>query len=221
MSGRARGAAAPRQAQGADRDRLVTRVWLRLLAGTTLVTEQLRSNLRTEFGVTLPVFDLLAQAQREPTGPTMSELSRRLMVTKGNVSELVERLEREGLVERRPDERDGRVQHVHLTAAGGALVARMLPAHRSWLSALMAGIDDATLSRLAELLAGLKTSVSDAAGDAGGAPATAGSARPGRQEARPRAGTGRAPASRGSAGSRPPRGGDAGTEERGRTGRGE
>jgi DNA-binding MarR family transcriptional regulator len=132
-------------------------VWLRLLAATNVGVERLRRGLREQFEVTLPAFDLLAQVDRAPAGPTMSELSRRLMVTKGNVTDLVLRVEEKGLVERRPDERDGRVQHVHLTRAGEALLARMLPAHRAWLGELMAGVDAARLAQLHDLLGELKT----------------------------------------------------------------
>jgi DNA-binding MarR family transcriptional regulator len=100
------------------------------------VLANLRANLRAQFDVTLPTFDILAQVQRAPTGPTMSELSRRLLVTKGNVTDLVTRLERRGLLERRADGRDARVQHVHLTPAGAKLIRRMLAAHERWLLAL-------------------------------------------------------------------------------------
>ncbi len=169
MKARSHGAAALDGAPAMDRGRLGVRVWLRLLAGAALVTDRLRRSLRDEFGVTLPAFDLMAQTHREPRGPTMSELSRRLMVTKGNVSELVERLEKDRLVERHADAIDGRVQHVHLTAAGEALVERMLPAHRAWLSQLMADMDEARLAQLCDLLGTFKAAVSQAEERARGA----------------------------------------------------
>ena len=148
-----------REDAGAAREELSLRVWLRLLAATNVGVERLRRGLREQFEVTLPAFDLLAQVDRAPAGPTMSELSRRLMVTKGNVTDLVLRVEEKGLVERRPDERDGRVQHVHLTRAGEALLARMLPVHHAVLADLMAGVDPSRLSLLHEHLGDLKRAV--------------------------------------------------------------
>lgn len=135
------------------------RLWLRLLACTNVVLGRLRRGLRDEFGMTLPAFDLMVQSQRSPNGPTMSELSRRLMVTKGNVSALVERLKAKGLVECRSNPSDGRVQHVHLTEAGQALLAPMLPVAQAWLVELMAGMDDAALTELHELLGRFKATV--------------------------------------------------------------
>ena len=61
------------------------RLWLRLLTCTQLVERELRTRLRDEFETTLPRFDLMAQLERVPSGLRMSELSRRMMVTGGNV----------------------------------------------------------------------------------------------------------------------------------------
>ncbi|MBW7851620.1 MAG: MarR family transcriptional regulator [Rhodospirillales bacterium] len=135
------------------------RVWIRLLANANIVLRHLRRTLHGEFGVTMPAFDLLAQVSRPPEGPTMSELSQRLMVSKGNVTDLVERMEGKGLVQRHPDPGDGRVQHVHLTPAGRALLARMLPVHRRCLEGLMAGMDEATMGQLHHILGTLKTTL--------------------------------------------------------------
>ena len=142
-----------------EEGQLQVRLWLRLLTGTNVVLGWLSRGLRDEFGMTLPAFDLMAQCQRSPGGPTMSELSRRLMVTKGNVSALVERLKAKGLVECRSNPSDGRVQHVHLTEAGQALLAPMLPASQAWLVELMAGMDDAALTQLYELLGVFKATI--------------------------------------------------------------
>ena len=117
---------------------LESRTWLRMLGCANLVLANLCANLRAQFDVTMPTFDILAQVQRAPRGPTMSEVSRRLLVSKGNVTDLVTRLERRGLLERRADGRDARVQHVHLTPAGEKLIRRMLAAHDRWLIAMTA-----------------------------------------------------------------------------------
>lgn len=140
-------------------DRLELRLWLRLLASSNLVVARLRRGLKEEFGVTLPAFDLMAQTNRPPLGPTMGELSQRLMVSKGNVTDLVERLEGKGLVVRRVDAGDGRVQHVWLTPEGTDLIERMLPRHAAWLAEAMAGADRAQLERLYDDLGALKAAL--------------------------------------------------------------
>jgi len=138
---------------------LQVRVWLRMLGSANLVLTQLRRALREEFDITMPAFDLLAQVHRPPQGPTMGQLSQRLMVSKGNVSDLVERLEAKGLILRKTDDEDARVQHVYLTSEGEALVERMLPAHRIWLKDMMAGLDEDSLAQLYQLIGTLKTTL--------------------------------------------------------------
>src|ERR1700704_6699339 len=75
------------------------RIWLRLLTCTQLIERQVRSRLREQFSTTLPRFDLLAQLERHREGLKMNELSRLLMVTGGNVTAIVDQLEKEGLVQ--------------------------------------------------------------------------------------------------------------------------
>ena len=76
------------------------RLWLRLLTCTQLIETQVRTHLREQFDTTLPRFDLMAQLERAPDGLKMNELSRRMMVTGGNVTGITDQLERDGLVER-------------------------------------------------------------------------------------------------------------------------
>ncbi|MES2973176.1 MAG: MarR family transcriptional regulator, partial [Pseudomonadota bacterium] len=74
------------------------RLWLRLLTCTQLIEKQVRSGLREQFDTTLPRFDLMAQLERSPDGLKMNELSRRMMVTGGNVTGITDQLVAEGLV---------------------------------------------------------------------------------------------------------------------------
>ena len=94
------------------------RLWLRLLSCTTRIEDTIRQRLREQFGITLPRFDLMAQLEREPEGLTMGEVSRRMMVTGGNVTTIVDQLEREQLVQRSAVPGDRRAYHLTLTEAG-------------------------------------------------------------------------------------------------------
>lgn len=153
---------------------LQLRTWLRLMASTNSALNLLRRGLRNEFGVTLPVFDMLVQIHRPPLGPTMGELSSRLMVTKGHVTDLAERLEAKGLIARRSNSNDARLQHVYLTQAGETLLARVVPVHRAWIAELMAEMDSASLAQLYELLGAFRASAIAAENrETGAAPVTA------------------------------------------------
>ena len=68
------------------------RLWLRLLQSTRKIEAELRDRLRVNFSVTLPRFDVLAALYRKPEGMLMSELSRFLMVSNGNVTGIIDRL---------------------------------------------------------------------------------------------------------------------------------
>lgn len=72
------------------------KLWLRLLTCSSLIEGRLRNALREEFDTTLPRFDFLAQLERSPSGLTMGELSRRMMVSGGNISCIATQLVEEG-----------------------------------------------------------------------------------------------------------------------------
>ena len=109
------------------------RLWLRLLTCTQLVEKQVRINLREQFDTTLPRFDLMAQLQRNPHGLKMNELSRRMMVTGGNVTGITDQLVAEGLVERLEVDGDRRAYCVRLTAQGCKTFDDMARQHEDWI----------------------------------------------------------------------------------------
>lgn len=135
------------------------RLWLRLFATANLVEAELSRRLRAEFSMTLPRFDLMAQLDKAAEALTLGELSRRLMVTNGNVTGLVDRLAEDGLVERRVRRADRRSATVRLTEAGEALFREMAKAHRGWVAELFAGVDAPSQSQLSALLRAARESV--------------------------------------------------------------
>lgn len=127
------------------------RLWLRLLTCTQLIEKQVRSQLRERFDTTLPRFDLMAQLERSPEGLKMNELSRRMMVTGGNITGITDQLVKEGLVERLEVESDRRAFRVRLTPAGLASFKAMAREHEQWIVEAFKPLnarDMATLHRL-------------------------------------------------------------------------
>jgi len=135
------------------------RLWLRLLTCTTLIEQRLRTKLRDRFAISLPRFDLMAQLERNPQGLRMGELSRRLMVTGGNVTGITDQLVAEGLVERRPIAGDRRAHAVRLTAKGKRAFDTMAAAHEEWVIAMLADVPPRDRDRLHALLGRVKESV--------------------------------------------------------------
>lgn len=144
-------------------DHTPLRTWLRLYACSSLVEREVRRRLRFDFDTTLPRFDVLAQldaASRDAVpGLTMSELSRRLKVTNGNLTGLIETLVAERLVSRVASPRDRRTQIVRLTAAGRRAIAAMIPAHEEWIDAMFAGVSPDDCAQLNLLLGRLRDSL--------------------------------------------------------------
>jgi DNA-binding MarR family transcriptional regulator len=144
-----------------ENDRLDLRVWLRLLTCTNLMERNIRQTMREQFDTTLPRFDILSQLDRTPDGLTMGDLSRRLMVSNGNVTGLVDRLVGEELVLREPSPHDRRAQLVRLTKLGKQAFAAMVPAHAALVKALFEGVSRKELDALHDLLGQLKDSLND------------------------------------------------------------
>jgi DNA-binding MarR family transcriptional regulator len=132
------------------------RLWLRLLSCTTRIEDTIRQRLREQFGITLPRFDLMAQLEREPKGLSMGELSRRMMVTGGNVTAIVDQLENEQLVQRQTQAGDRRSFTVSLTPAGRKAFAAMASEHEDWVLDLLSSLSDRQQDQLYKLLGSLK-----------------------------------------------------------------
>jgi len=139
-------------------DRPEIRLWLRLLTCTLLIEGSIRRKLRDGFDVTLPRFDLMAQLQKAPDGMTLGELSRRMMVSNGNLTGLVERLVASNHLDSRPAPNDRRAQIVRLTEEGRREFARMAEEHEGWLGEMMAGLSPSDIESLMRMLAKLKRS---------------------------------------------------------------
>jgi DNA-binding MarR family transcriptional regulator len=138
-------------------DHRALRIWLRLLTCTQLIEQRVRAGLRERFATTLPRFDLLAQLERHPEGLKMNELSRLLMVTGGNVTAIVDQLEKEALLERLDEPADRRAFRIRLTRAGERQFAEMARAHEEWVVELLAGLSRREHDELLKLLAKLKS----------------------------------------------------------------
>jgi DNA-binding MarR family transcriptional regulator len=144
----------------ADRDdHGAIRLWLRMLATNRLVEARTRRLLQERYATTLPRFDLMAQLERAPKGLKMGELSRRMMVTGGNVTGITDLLEKEGLVERVADAADRRATLVRLTPAGRRAFAAMAEEHEGWIVESFKELTSREMATIASLLARLKTHV--------------------------------------------------------------
>lgn len=128
------------------------KMWIRLLGVTRAAEGQLREYLRLTHDTTLPRFDVMAALWRRRDGVTMSELSRMLLVSNGNATTVVDRLEKDGLVQRRPSETDRRTVYVALTDRGAQVFEGWAAGHEAELNRIFEDMDEADLDALTAIL---------------------------------------------------------------------
>lgn len=104
-----------------------------------------------EADITLQDWRVLA-ALRERDGQRLTELAQRTSIEVSTLSRLVGALETAGLVSRGRDSGDGRAITIRLTAAGEDVTARLTPAAQQLETAAVAGLSDAEIAQLKNLL---------------------------------------------------------------------
>lgn len=140
---------------GDGKDRL--RLWVRLLRASRTIEAELRERLKKQFGTTLPRFDVMAALYRTPEGMLMSDLSRFLLVSNGNVTGIVDRLVSEGLVARARRNGDRRTSMVTLTAEGRDLFGEIAAVHERWIGDLLGHVGDDEARRLSGMLTSFRS----------------------------------------------------------------
>ena len=128
------------------------RLWIQLLRTTRAVEAKLREALRQDFAATLPQFDVMAALYRFPEGMLMSELSRYLMVSNGNVTGIVTRLVDDKLVVRTYRQGDRRTSMVKLSRQGVRAFEAMASEHENWVNGLLEEFSGPEATALAKRL---------------------------------------------------------------------
>ena len=145
---------------GALGDRSSVRVWLRLLSCTMAIEKEVQRRF-AERGMTLPRFDVLAALDRHGE-MNMGALSQALLVSNGNVTQLVQKLVRDGLVEMHKPPSDRRSSIVRLTPEGREIFGRLARAHQDWIEQMVGGLDYTQRERIYVALGVLKMSIAKA-----------------------------------------------------------
>lgn len=149
------GGPAPRE-WGADEERAL-RVWITLSRCYFSVSRAVAERV-ADYGLTRPQFAVLEALHH--LGPlSLGELADKLLVTGGNITYVMDRLESAGWVVRKRSKKDRRVIQAHLTDEGVNLVSQVFPAHASYLRDLMDSLEVSEQEALRTLLKRLGTSV--------------------------------------------------------------
>ncbi|HEV7126885.1 MAG TPA: MarR family transcriptional regulator [Ktedonobacterales bacterium] len=128
-------------------NRLAVATWMRL-ARVFLKVERAGTEQLRRWDLSMAQFDVLAQVGAAE-GMTQQELADVLLVTKGNVCQLLDRMERSALLRR---SQEGRVNRLYLTEAGRRLFNEVVPAHEALLAAQLGTLSLAEQRQLLDLL---------------------------------------------------------------------
>ena len=137
------------------------RLWIRLLRTSRIIEGELREKLKSEFGSTLPRFDVMSALNRQPDGMLMSDLSRYLLVSNGNVTGIVDRLVADGYVVRGARDGDRRTSIVRLTEEGTRAFRAMAAAHEGWISEFLGQVGEGDARRLSATLKSFRSNWED------------------------------------------------------------
>ena len=140
--------------QGGGLRRHSVLAWLRMWRVVQKVERAAAEHLRAH-DLNYAQFDVLAHVGAAE-GCRQKELGASLLVTKGNVSHLVDQMERRGLVSRR---QEGRTNRLYLTEEGRRLFEEVVPAHEDLVHQLMSALPEEEQMHLHELLRGLDRSL--------------------------------------------------------------
>lgn len=144
------------------------RLWLKLLKTSQFVENEIRKRLRRDLNSTLPRFDVMSALSRTPEGLKMSDISKHLRVSNGNVTGIVDKLTEDGLTLRVAVPGDRRASLVCLTAKGKTVFAEQAAVHEAWIDEMLSGLDaddiEGMIRRLDHLSARLEEDREDAQG---------------------------------------------------------
>jgi DNA-binding MarR family transcriptional regulator len=146
-----------------NRTRASLQVHLRIASCRNLLMREARRSVE-RWGLTLPQFDVLAELERErKRGFTFGELSQLLLVTSGNLTGIVDRLEADGFARRKHDKSDRRVVRIVLTPKGLRLIKQILPLHAQDIQSSLNFMTAQRLNKLLQLLGEVRDGLRDRA----------------------------------------------------------
>jgi DNA-binding MarR family transcriptional regulator len=140
-------------------DELEVRTWAQLVRTTIRLERRLEQALEVH-GLSIAQFDILATLGLEQ-GITQQELAERLLVTKGNICGMIDRMEGNGWVERRPDCADRRINRLFLTRRGQHRLAQAMPSQQAMARQILGALTPSELQTLHQLLGRLDEQAAD------------------------------------------------------------
>lgn len=148
---------APNPPKDTARSKQALRAWLQMMRTTKQLESQVGRLFAQRHNTTLSRFDVLANLDRSPDrASSISGLSQMLLASRGNITRLLDRMEKDGLVRRRHNPSDRRVSEVQMTDLGCELFSRLAPDHEAWTDELFSVLDEEGKQALVSSLSALR-----------------------------------------------------------------
>jgi len=142
------------------------RAWLQLIKCSKRIEQEMSSRFRQNYHSSLSRFDVLAHLyEAGKRGLSTTQLARRLLASKGNITRLLDRMEEDGLIRRQPNPSDRRISDIYLSKAGSESFARMAPEHERWSDEIFKALEETEKEALIELLVRIRQRLENAPPD--------------------------------------------------------
>ena len=136
-----------------------TRFWLRLLKVTNLVESEIRRRMKAQLNITLPQFDVMAALSGPSQGLRMCDISKKLKVSPGNVTVVVDRLVEQNLAQRLNIPGDRRALLVELTDEGREKFSFYAIKHEAWIDEILDLLSDSEAKSITKVMEKLSKSI--------------------------------------------------------------
>lgn len=138
-------------------------LFLNLIRTGDLIRNVVERRMRRH-GVTAPAFGLLMLVSARPEGLPMNEIGERMLVTRANITGLVDTIERRGLVERLAHRTDRRVNLIRITSKGRRKLDEVLPGHFRFISGLLKPVGPSERKAVVRALENVRTALARVGG---------------------------------------------------------
>lgn len=131
-------------------DESVTKIE-RSLRHVAFIIKKRGRDILVDFGITNPQFGALL-ALRDNSNMTMGELCDKLFLACSTATDLVDRMEKNGFLERKRDSQDRRVIRLSISERGQQVISEVIAARRRYVSSILEKLSDEEISQLAQSL---------------------------------------------------------------------
>ncbi len=145
-----------------NKDHTALSIWLHIAKISARLEQEINGKFKDSYGQSLSRFDVLSQFVKNNTKQMrVSDLSKELIASKGNISRLLDRMENDGLITRKHSTTDRRSVTICITNTGHTLFKNMVKDHHIWITNILISLPQDSQTQLNELLKNLQSTLRD------------------------------------------------------------